>query len=140
MAKIDFSGTDEAVRLLKKSDLFTDDNIKRLLVAGTKVLYNDISSAFIAGNHIRTGATMRHLTRSRKISRDKHDVPYMYVTVTGKDERGQKYNIKAFTMNYGRRHGGKIPATYYWSNAVQSAWQKANDKMADEAAEILKEQ
>ena len=64
-------------------------------------------------------------------------VPYMYVTISGKDSRGQRYGTKGFVLNYGRRTGGKIPADYYWSNAVQATWKRVNEAMTDKAAEII---
>ena len=47
------------------------------------------------------------------------------------------YGTKGFVLNYGRRTGGKIPADYYWSNAVQATWKRVNEAMTDKAAEII---
>lgn len=144
MAQFDYSGIDEAIRQLAKADLFTDENIKRMLTAGTETLYQAIKSAFVASGHNnpgrprRTGETFQHIASSRRVRKDREGTPYMFVTIRGKDRRGQRYGTKGFVLNYGRRNGGKIPADYYWSAAVHNTWQQVNDKMADVAAEILK--
>ena len=105
-------------------------------------MLTSVKSAFVAAGHNnrserRTGQTFQHITKARKVARDKRGVPYMYVTINGKDSRGQRYGVKGFVLNYGRRTGGKIPADYYWSNAVQAAWEPVNKAMTDKAAEII---
>lgn len=140
-------GTDgiaEAIRQLEKADLFTDANASKMLKAGAEIMLQSVRSAFVAAGHNRpgwnrrTGDTLRHITMSRSLKKDKHGVPYMSVTITGKDRRNQRYGVKGFVLNYGRRKGGKITADYYWSTAVHNTWQQVNDKMSDVAAEILK--
>lgn len=139
MAQFDYSGIDEAIRQLAKADLFTDENIKELLSVGADVLLDEVQSAYIQSVQSRTGQTRRHIVRARKVAREKDGTPYMYVTINGKDSRGQRYGAKGFVLNYGRaRRYGEIPAKYYWTNAVSHATQRAVDKMADQAAEILK--
>nr|DAT80764.1 MAG TPA: hypothetical protein [Caudoviricetes sp.] len=146
MAQLDtniaMDGIQETIRQLQKADLFTDDNLKAILSVGVEQMYNSVRSAYIKAGHDntkprRTGETLRHFTKARKVSRDKRGVPYMYVTISGKDSRDQKYATKGFVLNYGRRTGGKIKADYYWSNAVQAAWDSVNQAMTDKAAEVI---
>lgn len=146
MAQLDIKeaqdGIQEAIRQLQKADLFTDENLKPILSTGTAIMLSSVKSAFVASGHNnrserRTGGTFQHFTQARKVSRDKRNVPYMYVTISGKDSRGQRYGTKGFVLNYGRRTGGRIPADYYWSNAVQSTWNAVNKAMTDKAAEII---
>ena len=146
MAQLDIQtaqdGIREAIRQLERADLFTDENLKPILTAGTEIMLTSVKSAFVAAGHNsrserRTGQTFQHITKARKVARDKRGVPYMYVTINGKDSRGQRYGVKGFVLNYGRRTGGKIPADYYWSNAVQAAWEPVNKAMTDKAAEII---
>ena len=146
MAQLDIKeaqdGIQEAIRQLQKADLFTDENLKPILSTGTEIMLSSVKSAFVQAGHNnraerRTGETFQHITKARRISRDKNGVPYMYVTISGKDSRDQKYATKGFVLNYGRRTGGKIKADYYWSNAVQAAWDSVNQAMTDKAAEVI---
>lgn len=146
MAQLDIKeaqdGIQEAIRQLNRADLFTDENLKPILTAGTEIMLSSVKSAFVAAGHNnrserRTGETFQHFTKARRVARDKRNVPYMYVTISGKDSRGQRYGTKGFVLNYGRRTGGKIPADYYWSNAVKAAWEPVNKAMTDKAAEII---
>lgn len=143
MAQFDADGIEEAIRQLQRADLFVDENVKTLLETGAEIMLESVKSAFIQSGHNnqrerRTGETFHHITRARRVAKDKRGTPYMYVTINGKDRRGQRYGAKGFVLNYGRRRGGKIPADYYWSNAVQSTWQKVNEVMTDKAAELMK--
>ena len=144
MAEVATDGLREAIRQLEKADLYSDENIKAMLNAGAEIIMRDVKSAFVQGGHNRpgvdrrTGETFRHITRSRTVKRDKNGIPYMQVTLNGKDSRGQRYGTKAFVLNYGRRKGGRIAADYYWSTAVKNAWKTANDAMSDVAARKLK--
>ena len=146
MAQLDtniaMDGIQETIRRLQKADLFTDENLKAILSVGVETMYSSVRSAFVKAGHDntrprRTGETLRHFTKARKVSRDKKGVPYMYVTISGKDARNQKYATKGFVLNYGRRTGGKIKADYYWSNAVNATWDAVNKDMTDKAAEII---
>ena len=129
----------DIIKELKADRLFTDTNLKTILSAGADVLLDSVKSAYVAAGHNRrTGETYRHIVRPNTVKRDKQDVPYMVVTLRGKDARQQPYNIKGFVLNYGRRTGGRITADHYWSNAVKNTWQRVNDSMAEVAARKLK--
>ena len=146
MASLEYSSDNltEAIRRLEKADLFTDENVKDLLKTGVGIMLASVKSAYIQAGHNnpgrprRTGETYRHISRSRRVKKDKDGVPYMQVEVHGKDKRGQRYGTKAFVLNYGRRVGGQIPAQYYWNNAVKQTWSQVNAAMSDLAAEKLK--
>lgn len=144
MADLDVSGITDTIRQLNKSDLFTDENLKEMLTAGADIMLEAVKSAFVEAGHSnvsrarRTGETYRHISKSRSVKKDKHGVPYMQVTISGKDSRKQRYATKGFVLNYGRRTGGKITPDYYWSNAVKNTWQRVNDAMAEVAARKLK--
>lgn len=144
MADLDVSGITDTIRQLNKADLFTDENLKEMLTAGADIMLEAVKSAFVEAGHSnvsrarRTGETYRHISKSRSVKKDKHGVPYMQVTISGKDSRKQRYATKGFVLNYGRRTGGKITPDYYWSNAVKNTWQRVNDAMAEVAARKLK--
>ncbi len=144
MADLDVSGITDTIRQLNKADLFTDENLKEMLTAGADIMLEAVKSAFVEAGHSnvsrarRTGETYRHISKSRSVKKDKHGVPYMQVTISGKDSRKQRYATKGFVLNYGRRTGGKITPDYYWSNAVKNTWQRVNDAMSEVAARKLK--
>ena len=108
MAQLDIreaqDGIQEAIRQLQKADLFTDENLKPILSTGTEIMLSSVKSAFVQAGHNnrserRTGQTFQHFTKARKVSRDKRGVPYMYVTISGKDSRGQRYGTKGFVTD-----------------------------------------
>lgn len=144
MAQFESDGITEAIRQLERANLFTDENVRDMLKTGIDIMQSAVKSAFVQAGHNnpsrprRTGETFRHISKSRSVKKDKDGVPYMQVTINGKDRRGQRYGTKAFVLNYGRRTGGKIAADYYWSNAVKATYPKANAAMSDVAAKKLK--
>lgn len=144
MAQIESSGITVAIRQLEQADLFDDATTKEMLTAGAETMLDAVKSAFVQAGHNnlarprRTGETLQHFSRSRTVKKDKKGVPYMLVTISGADKRGQRYGTKGFVLNYGRRKGGKITADYYWSTAVQNTRQAVNDIMAATADKKLK--
>ena len=48
MAQMETDGIEEAIRQLNKADLFTDENVKRMLTAGSEVMLTSVKSAFAA--------------------------------------------------------------------------------------------
>lgn len=135
----------DIIKELKADRLFTDANLKTILSAGADVLLDSVKSAYVAAGHNRrTGETYRHIVRPNTVKRDKQDVPYMVVTLRGKDARQQPYNIKGFVLNYGRksrnlwkRRGGAIKADHYWNQAIKAARAASNEAMRKEAINIL---
>lgn len=135
----------DIIKELKADRLFTDTNLKTILSAGADVLLDSVKSAYVAAGHNRrTGETYRHIVRPNTVKRDKQDVPYMVVTLRGKDARQQPYNIKGFVLNYGRksrklwkRSGGAIKADHYWNQAIKAARAASNEAMRKEAINIL---
>lgn len=137
----------DVIKELKADRLFDDSNLKRILSAGADVLRKNVRSAYVAAGHNRhIDGTYAHIVRPNTVKRDKQDIPYMVVTVRGRDDRNQPYNIKAFVLNYGRkrrakwkRNGGAIRADYYWTKAVKAARDASNAAMQQEAIKILNE-
>ena len=135
----------DIIKELKADRLFTDTNLKTILSAGADVLLDSVKSAYVAAGHNRrTGETYRHIVRPNTVKRDKQDVPYMVVTLRGKDARQQPYNIKGFVLNYGRksrnlwkRRGGAIKADHYWNQAIKAARAASNEAMRKEGINIL---
>ena len=135
----------DIIKELKADRLFTDTNLKTILSAGADVLLDSVKSAYVAAGHNRrTGETYRHIVRPNTVKRDKQDVPYMVVTLRGKDARQQPYNIKGFVLNYGRksrnlwkRRGGAIKADHCWNQAIKAARAASNEAMRKEAINIL---
>lgn len=135
----------DIIKELKADRLFTDTNLKTILSAGADVLLDSVKSAYVAAGHNRrTGETYRHIVRPNTVKRDKQDVPYMVVTLRGKDARQQPYNIKGFVLNSGRksrnlwkRRGGAIKADHYWNQAIKAARAASNEAMRKEAINIL---
>ena len=135
----------DIIKELKADRLFTDTNLKTILSAGADVLLDSVKSAYVAAGHNRrTGETYRHIVRPNTVKRDKQDVPYMVVTLRGKDAWQQPYNIKGFVLNYGRksrnlwkRRGGAIKADHYWNQAIKAARAASNEAMRKEAINIL---
>lgn len=135
----------DIIKELKADRLFTDANLKTILSAGADVLLDSVKSAYVAAGHNRrTGETYRHIVRPNTVKRDKQDIPYMVVTLRGKDARQQPYNIKGFVLNYGRksrnlwkRKGGAIKADHYWNQAIKAARAASNEAMRKEAINIL---
>lgn len=135
----------DIIKELKADRLFTDANLKTILSAGADVLLDSVKSAYVAAGHNRrTGETYRHIVRPNTVKRDKQDIPYMVVTLRGKDARQQPYNIKGFVLNYGRksrnlwkRRGGAIKADHYWNQAIKAARAASNEAMRKEAINIL---
>ena len=135
----------DIIRELKTDRLFTDENLKTILSAGADTVLASVKSAYVAAGHNRrTGETFRHIVRPNTVKRDKQDIPYMVVTLRGKDKRQQPYNVKGFVLNYGRkahragkRRGGAIKADYYWTQAVKAARDASNEAMRKEALKIL---
>lgn len=146
MAQLDTSAAQatlsSVIKKLQETNLFSDENASAILSPAADELLSSAKSAFMESGHNntkprRTGKTFKAFTRSKKLFRDKSDVPYMFVTLTGKDHRGQRYGEKAFVLNYGRRKGGKIPADYYLTNAAKATRPRINQLMIQKAEEIF---
>ena len=60
MAQMDTDGIEEAIRQLNKADLFTDENVKRMLTAGSEVMLASVKSAFVDPREGQTWAAVRH--------------------------------------------------------------------------------
>lgn len=137
------SALSDAIKHLKEKNLFSDENAAVILTAGADLMLSSAKSAFVQSGHNnskprRTGRTLKAFCRARKVFRDKNGAPYMFVTLNGKDSRGQRYGAKAFILNYGRRIGGEISADYYLSRAVKATRPQINRLMIEKIEDILK--
>mgnify|MGYP004486355973 CR=1 FL=1 len=137
MATMETSGDLQRV-LLQQADALDDATIKAALEAGASMLEQAVKRAFVAAGHYRpgaakrTGETLAHITHTRRVKRDKDKNPYLEVIVTGADARQQRYGVKAFVLNYGRRRrGGIIKPDWYWSTAVKDNRDRVNAAMAE---------
>lgn len=137
MATMETSGDLQRV-LLQQADALDSATIKAALEAGASMLEQAVKRAFVAAGHHRpgaakrTGETLAHITHTRRVKRDKDKNPYLEVTVTGADARQQRYGVKAFVLNYGRRRrGGIIKPDWYWSTAVKDNRDQVNAAMAE---------
>ena len=102
----------QAIKKLQENNMFSDKTVTAILTIGADEMLASVKSAFIQSGHNntlprRTGETLRHFTKSRKLMKDKRGTPYMFVTVSGSDRRGQRYGAKAFVLNHDRRKGGR---------------------------------
>ena len=108
MAEISFDGVDDIVRTMTDFNLFDEETQTELLTAGA--------------SHIRTAiqGLLSKLSNPRKIKRDKDGNFYVTITVSGKNERGERNATVLFVLNYGRSEPyGKIQGSYFWTRAVQ---------------------
>lgn len=142
MATMETSGDLQRV-LRQQADALDDATIKTALEAGASMLELAVKRAFVAAGHYRpgvasrTGETLAHITHTRRVKRDKDKNPYLEVTVPGADARQQRYGVKAFVLNYGRRRGGIIKPDWYWSTAVKNNRDRVDNAMAEIIAEKL---
>lgn len=123
MGEISFEGMDDLIRTMEKTDLFDESTQTELLKAGTEHLRESIREEtgrsqydlkFVSGK----------LTNPKKAKKDKDGNYYMSVSVSGKNERGERNSTVAFVLNYGRREKyGKITGSYFWTRAVQRSQQ-----------------
>lgn len=119
MAKLSFEGMDSLIKALHDADLFTEDVQQELLSAG-EAHVSDLIRQEISRDPYNLSFVDKKLTRNRKIEKDKNGDYYLYVSVTGKNDRGERNAAVAFVLNYGRREKfGKIEGSYFWTSAVQ---------------------
>lgn len=121
MAEFECSGMDDLIKTMQDADIFTDDTIEELLDTGTKHLMGVIQEEASRSNFHLTGL-VRKLCKSKKVKEGKDLNPYKYVTVEGKDKRGERNATKMFVLNYGRsKEHGYISGGYFWTRAVRRA-------------------
>lgn len=121
MASFTPSGIDDLINALQGADLFDEDTQEDLLKAGAAHL-----SGIILEEANRAPYNLKFisnkLTKNRKIKRDRDGNYYLTVSVTGKNDRGERNATVAFVLNYGRSEKyGKIVGSYFWTRAVSRA-------------------
>lgn len=119
MAEFSFDGMDDLIKAMQKADLFDEATQTDLLQAGTAHLRELIEDE--AGrSQYNLKFLSPKLTKQKKVKKDKDGNYYMTVSVSGKNERGERNATVAFVLNYGRREEyGKIEGSYFWTRAVR---------------------
>lgn len=119
--EIDADSMDGFVSFLQSEGLFSEEFQAKLLTAGAEHLQSEIRTQ--AGRApYRLQRISSKLSRSKKIKKDKNGNYYMTVTVSGKNDKGERNATVAFVLNYGRSEKfGKISGSYFWTKAVQKA-------------------
>lgn len=136
---VDFSSIDNLIRSLEEMDLFNEDMQSKLLNAGADHLMDTIKKE-ASGSKYRLIHISSKLSKSRKIKKDKNGNYFTSVTVTGKNERGERNATVAFVLNYGRSEKyGKIEGSYYWTRAVSRTEKSLQGVYEDIVTEELNE-
>ena len=116
--EIDSSSMDALIRSLNELDLFSTEVQEKMLTAGAESLQGAIRSEANNSNY-RLERISDRLSKS-KVKKDKNGNYYMTVSVSGKNDRGERNATVAFVLNYGRREKyGKISGSYFWTRAVK---------------------
>ena len=121
MAEFSFDGIDDLIKSMQKADLFDEETQTDLLQAGTEQ-FREIVREEVTRSPYNLKFVSNKLTKQKKAKKDKDGNYYMTVSVSGKNERGERNATVAFVLNYGRREEyGKIEGSYYWTRAVRRA-------------------
>jgi len=117
--EVDYSSIDSLIRSLESADMYDDEMQKKLLNAGADVLISTIQE-----EGARSGFNLKRIlpkvSKSRKVKKGRAGDKYLMVTVSGKNERGERNATIAFVANYGRSETyGRIHGSYFWTRAVQ---------------------
>ena len=136
---VDFSSMDSMIKSLEDLDLFDEGMQTKMLNAGADKLMETIrEEANRSGFQLKRISSK--LSKGRKIKKDKNGNFYTTVTVSGKNERGERNATVAFVMNYGRSEEyGKIHGSYYWTRAVNRTEKTVPGVCEDIVTEELKE-
>lgn len=136
---VDFSSIDNLIRSLEEMDLFDEDMQSKMLNAGADHLMDTIRKEAGSSGY-RLSRISSKLIKSRKIKKDKNGNYFTSVTVTGKNERGDRNATVAFVLNYGRSEKyGKIEGSYYWTRAVNRTEKSLQGVYEDIVTEELNE-
>lgn len=136
---VDFSSIDNLIRSLEEMDLFDEDMQSKMLNAGADHLMDTIRKEAGSSGY-RLSRISSKLIKSRKIKKDKNGNYFTSVTVSGKNERGERNATVAFVLNYGRSEKyGKIEGSYYWTRAVNRTEKSLHGVYEDIVTEELNE-
>ena len=119
MAELSSDGIDDLIKAMQRADIFDEATQTELLQAGAEH-FRDIVRQEVNRAAYDLKFVSSKLSKQKKAKRDKDGNYYMTVTVTGKNERGERNATVAFVLNYGRREEyGKIEGSYFWTRARQ---------------------
>lgn len=119
MAEFSFDGIDDLIKSMQKADLFDEETQTDLLQAGTEQ-FREIVREEVTRSPYNLKFVSNKLTKQKKAKKDKDGNYYMTVSVSGKNERGERNATVAFVLNYGRREEyGKIAGSYFWTRAAR---------------------
>lgn len=119
MAEFSFDGMDELIAAMQEADIFDEATQTELLAAGSEHLRDVIREEVVRAPYNLKFVSQK-LTKQRKAKKDKNGNYYMSVSVSGKNERGERNATVAFVLNYGRSESyGKIAGSYFWTRAVK---------------------
>lgn len=119
MAEFSVNGMDELIAAMQKADLFDKNTQEDLIDAGSRHLMAVIQEE-AASSNFQLKQISNKLSKSRVVKVDKAGDYYKVVTVSGKNERGERNATVVFVLNYGRSEAyGKIQGSYFWTRAVK---------------------
>lgn len=136
---VDFSSMDGLIKSLEGLDLFDEEMQSKMLNAGADRLMGTIrEEANRSGYQLQRISSK--LSKGRKIKKDKNGNYYMTVTVSGKNDRGERNATVTFVLNYGRSEKyGRIHGSYFWTRAVNRTEKTVQGVYEDIVTEELKE-
>ena len=139
MASLQIEGMNEMIHAMSKLDLFDDEMKQELLYAAGDIAVREIWE-MVRTSGFDFGGYKNKIKYSKKIKRDKNDLPYITVTVSGKNANGVRRNLIVFVMNYGRsKEHGQIVGTYFWNRGSEEASQKIKQEFEKIINEKLRE-
>jgi len=136
---VDFDSISELISSLNKADLFDEETQRKLLSAAADELMDAVRE-----ESNRSGFDLKQITtklsKSKKIKRDKTGDSYVTVTVSGKNQRGERNATVAFVLNYGRSEKyGIIKGSYFWTRAAKRSSKTVLDTYEKTITQELKE-
>ena len=126
MADFDLSDADvgRVIDALENNGLFDEETKQDMLWRGAYIMYDLARAGLKDSGHMATGDTFKNIYFKKKMSVGKDGVPYIWVTIKGKDAHGQRYAVKGFVLNYGRSAWsghGQVQPSYFWTLARLAA-------------------
>ena len=140
MAEFRSSGVDGTIRALRQADLFDEDAVGRLLERGSGLFVETVRREMERAPY-RLGSILKRVARKgKKVRRDKNGDPFVSVTISGTNPRGQRFAAVAFVLNYGRRKEfGEIAPAHFWDRAKLQTAEALPQAYAETAEEIYQE-
>lgn len=148
MALLDVNERDinTILREIAKADLYTDENLQRILSAGADVIAGAVKASVVQKGHSRTGQLQQNIKVDPTLrTHSKSHYRYVTVVVKGNSRRDAKHKkpvrnaVKGFVVNYGRKTNGAFRRSLYWTDAVKKAAPAVFAAMQAEAEKITNE-